>query len=126
MPALKDQKPAVTTRAVGAEYRGKQIRTGNSSGFRFEGALFKSHPEFMGAVKAQIIAPGQMLVTAEMPQREETDPVMGAFLSFLAQDISQHPEAIRPLTAARARRMEELTDGIAVDPAEDLGDERLL
>jgi hypothetical protein len=32
------------------EYRGKLTKTGNSTGFRFESALFKSHPEFSGQV----------------------------------------------------------------------------
>ncbi len=56
------------------QYVGKRTETGNSTGFRFEGALFKSHPEFNGAVRAQVIAPGRMLVTAEPVDRAEDDP----------------------------------------------------
>ncbi|MGD0295451.1 MAG: type II toxin-antitoxin system PrlF family antitoxin [Terracidiphilus sp.] len=111
---------------VGVEYRGKQTRTGNSLGFRFEGALFKSHPEFNGEVRAHIIAPGRMLVTAETESREKADPVMEAFLAFLAKDMEDHPENIKPLSASRAKRIAELTKGVVVDLDEDLGDEALL
>jgi len=128
MATLKSRKPSTASHEAfaGIEYRGKQTRTGNSSGFRFEGALFKSHPEFNGEVKAQIIAPGRMLVTAESEGRKKEDPAMASFLAFLAQDIARNPEKIRPLNPARARRIARLTKGIAVNPDEDLGGEVLL
>jgi hypothetical protein len=125
MPALKKKTLTAANSAV-AEYRGKQTRTGNSSGFRFEGALFKSHPEFNGAVKAHVIAPGRMLVTAESDNQEKADPVLASFLAFLGQDIANNPEKIQPLSTARARRIARLTKGIAVNPDEDLGSDSLL
>jgi antitoxin PrlF len=112
--------------ASGAVYRGKLTRTGNSSGFRFEGALFKSHPEFRGEVRAHVIAPGRMLVTAETKSREKEDPVLSAFLAFLAQDMEMNPDSIRPLDEARVKRIERLTKGVVVDLDEDLGEESLL
>jgi antitoxin PrlF len=114
---------------AGQVYRGKQTRTGNSSGFRFESALFRSHPEFNGEVKAHVIAPGQMLVSAIAPSREESeenDPVLEAFLAFLAKDMEDHPEQIKPLSADLMERIERLTQGMSVDPDEDLGDEVLI
>jgi antitoxin PrlF len=114
---------------AGQVYRGKQTRTGNSSGFRFESALFRSHPEFNGEVKAHVIAPGQMLVSAIAPSREESeenDPVLEAFLAFLAKDMEDHPEQIKPLSADLMERIERLTQGMSVDPDEDLGDEGLI
>jgi antitoxin PrlF len=111
---------------AGQEYRGKQIRTGNSSGFRFESALFRSHPEFNGEVKAHVIAPGQMLVSAMTPSLEVSDPVLEAFLAFLAKDMEDHPEQIKPLSADLMERIERLTQGITVNPDEDLGDEVLI
>jgi PrlF antitoxin of toxin-antitoxin system YhaV/PrlF len=123
MPAPKKRKPPVASQTAGTEYRGKQTRTGNSSGFRFEGALFKSHPEFNGEVRAHVIAPGRMLVLAETEAaRETTDPVMTSFLAFLAQDIARAPQDIRPLDTKLAKRAAKLTKGIAVSPDEDLGD----
>src|ERR1035437_7909144 len=100
---------------AGQGYLGKQTRTGNSSGFRFESALFRSHPEFNGAVKAHVIAPGQMLVSAMTPSLEESDPVLEAFLAFLAKDMEDHPEKIKPLSADLMERVERLTKGISVD-----------
>ena len=128
MATLKSRKPpaAGSGRVAGMAYRGKQTKTGNSSGFRFEGALFKSHPEFNGEVKAHIIAPGRMLVTAETADRKGADPVMAAFLAFLGQDIERSPENVRPLDAALAHRMDRLSEGVAVAPEEDLGDEAIL
>jgi hypothetical protein len=121
---------AVQARRAGAigtvAYKGKRTRTGNSSGFRFEGALFKSHPEFDGEVTAHVIAPGRMLVTAELESREKEDPVLSAFLAFLAQDMKRNPDSIRPLDETRQKRIERLTKGIVVNLDEDLGEESLL
>jgi hypothetical protein len=122
MPTPRKHKPAVSSQTAGKEYRGKQTRTGNSSGFRFEGALFKSHPEFNGEVRAHVIAPGRMLVLAEAERREKTDPVMTSFLAFLGQDIARAPQNIRPLDTKLAKRADKLTKGISVSPDEDLGD----
>jgi antitoxin PrlF len=128
MTIQKSSRSLAGTRVqtVGVEYRGKQTKTGNSLGFRFEGALFKSHPEFKGEVKAHVIAPGQMLVSAMTPSYEESDPVLEAFLAFLAKDMEDHPEQIKPLSASRMKRIEELTKGVVVDFDEDLGDEALI
>ncbi|MGH9606937.1 MAG: type II toxin-antitoxin system PrlF family antitoxin [Terracidiphilus sp.] len=124
MPTLKARKPSVTNQQTA--YRGKLTKTGNSSGFRFEGALFKSHPEFNGAVKAQIIAPGRMLVTAENAPQKRADPVLASFLAFLAQDIARNPHHIRPLDEKLMKRIDKLTKGVAVNPNEDLGDAAIL
>jgi hypothetical protein len=128
MATLNRKKSAGTNceTTAGTEYRGKQTRTGNSLGFRFEGALFKSHPEFNGEVRAQIIAPGRMLVMAETGSHEKVDPVITSFLAFLAQDMALSPQRIQPLSMARKRRIARLTKGVAVDLNEDLGGEALL
>lgn len=85
-------KPAQTGKAPG--YRGRQAKTGNSLGLRFDKALFQSHPEFSGEVRAHVIAPGRMLVVAgpaKQPRRDG-DPVIESFLSFLAEDMIRFPE----------------------------------
>lgn len=122
MPTPKKKKPPAASQTAGTEYRGKQTKTGNSSGLRFEVALFKSHPEFNGEVRAHVIAPGRMLVLAETEAQEPVDPVMTSFLAFLAQDIARSPQNIRPLGAKLAKRLDKLTKGMAVSPDEDLGD----
>jgi hypothetical protein len=93
-----------------AGYRGKQTKTGNSSGFRFEGALFKSHPEFKGDVTAYVLAPGRLLVTADAPARDKSDPAMEAFLAFLSQDIATAPHRITPLDDSLAARIDSLVN----------------
>jgi hypothetical protein len=108
MPTPRKKKPAIASQTAGTEYRGKQTKTGKSSGFRFEGALFKSHPEFNGEVRAHIIAPGRMLILAETEGHEATDPVMTSFLAFLAQDIARAPQDIRPLDTKLAKRADKL------------------
>ena len=109
------------------EYRGKRTKTGNSMGFRFESALFRSHPEFSGTVRAQVIAPGQLLVTADPAEvAEEDDPVLGPFLALIAKDMAENPHKIKPLDEARMRRIAELTKDVVVNDDEDFGDEDLL
>lgn len=47
---------------------------------------------------------------------EGDDPVLGAFLDFLAADIANHPRNVLPVGAGLARRMRSLTRGVKVDP----------
>jgi hypothetical protein len=112
-----------------AVYRGKQAKTGNSLGLRFERALFQSHPEFNGEVEARVIAPGRMLVVAradEKTRSKEEDPVLSSFMSFLAADMQRSPEQIRPLDAELVRRISDLVGDVESSPEEDLGDEALI
>jgi antitoxin PrlF len=112
----------------GTEYRGKQAKTGNSLGFRFDRALFRTHPEFNGEVRAKIIAPGRMLVSAEnaVASTGREDVVVAAFLAFLAKEMQRAPHVIAPLDSELRRRIDSLTDGVSVSADEDLGDEVLL
>jgi hypothetical protein len=108
-------------------YTGRKTKTGNSDALRFEQALFRSHPEFSDRVTAQVIAPGCLLVIAEsndeLDSGEEDDPVISAFLAFLAKDM---PEQITELDSDLLQHMEALVGHIEIDPNEDLGDESLL
>src|SRR5438874_2660809 len=86
-------------------YRGRQAKTGNSLGLRFDKALFQSHPEFSGEVRAHVIAPGKMLVVAEAPEAGNAeDPVVAGFLGFLAKDMVAAPGKIRQLDRKLMRR----------------------
>lgn len=110
-------------------YRGKQAKTGNSLGFRFERALFHSHPEFSGEVEAHIIGPGRMLVIAESEPRKksaEEDPVLSSFMSFLASDMRNSPGHITPLSIDILESISTLVRGVKSSPEEDLGDEGLI
>jgi hypothetical protein len=126
------RKTAKPEGVAGVCYFGKQAKTGNSLGFRFDKALFRSHPEFAGEVRGHVIAPGSMLVVAEEThhktnkRRQEEDPILRPFLSFLAQDIASSPQNIRPLSRSLADRMDRAVGHLKVDPDEDLGEAPLL
>ncbi|MGA8366046.1 MAG: type II toxin-antitoxin system PrlF family antitoxin [Candidatus Acidiferrales bacterium] len=110
-------------------YHGKQAKTGNSLGLRFERALFHSHPEFNGDVEAHIIGPGRMLVVADAKLaggNAREDPVLSSFVSFLASDMQRSPEHITPLDAGAMDRIRVLVSGVDASPEEDLGDEALI
>lgn len=99
-------------------YSGTITTTGKSEAIRLDKALFKSHPEFSqrAKVEAHVIAPGTMLVSVAGPAEveSEADPVMAAFLGFLAKDISTAPSRIEPLAATRIKKARELTRGVKV------------
>jgi len=123
---MASSKRTPTGKAPG--YRGRRAKTGNSLGLRFDKAVFQSHPEFSGEVRARVIAPGRMLVVsdpAKKPQRD-SDPVIESFLSFLAEDMVRFPEHIKPLDPALDARIDALAGHLRVDSQEDLGDESLI
>lgn len=108
-------------------YRGRAATTGNSQSMAFEKALFRAHPEFAtGRLEAEPISKHYMLVRAvpESPEEAGEDPVVGAYLEFLAEQMQARPDLIRGL--ASLERAQVLVEGIAVDRDEDLGDEATL
>ena len=124
----KRVRPAAAVRGAGV-YHGKQAKTGNSLGLRFERALFHSHPEFNGEVEAHIIGPGRMLVVADSKPRKknaEEDPVLSSFMSFLAADMQRSPEHITPIDARVMERIGALVSNVDASPEENLGDEALI
>ena len=103
-------------------FSGKSTSIGNSNGFRFDAALFKANPEFFGEVRGTVLAPGQMLVSvvptgeqAPELQDEEGNPVMQAFLSFLAGQMAAHPELIEPVTEVQMAHIAALIEGVEPD-----------
>ena len=100
-------------------YTGTITTTGKSEAIRLEKALFRSHPEFRqkAKVRAHVIGPGTMLVSvAGKPKaKSEPDPIMRAFLNFLAGDISRKPDRVQPLAETRIKEARELTKDTKVD-----------
>jgi len=100
-------------------YSGKVTAIGNSTGIRFDSALFKLHPEFSGDIRATIVADGHMLVSAKPSQTEtpdeSEDTVMLAFLRFIEKDMLDHPENIAPLDTAQMDRIASLVVGVETD-----------
>ena len=50
-----------------------------------------------------------------LQRAEDEDPVLGAFLDFLAKDIASHPRQVRAIGANLAKRMRSLTKGVKAD-----------
>ena len=100
-------------------YFGKVTTIGNSTGIRFDSALFKLHPEFSGDIRATIVADGHMLVSAGSSQAETPedaeDPVMLAFFRFIEKDMLDHPENIAPLDTAQMDRIASLVADVETD-----------
>ncbi len=109
------------------KYSGRATTSGNSRAFRFDAALFRTHPEFAsGNVTGHVIGPGTLLVTtAQMPDAEdaEADPVLGAYLAYLEEQMRRHPELARPLTSADVRGLDELLEGVVAHPDDELDDD---
>ncbi len=98
-------------------YTGRATRTGNSKAIRLESALFTSHPEFgEGDVEADVIAPGCLLIRTRSQEKDETqDPVFPVYLAFLQEQITRHPELLRPFTTEDVAGLDELLDGVEYD-----------
>lgn len=56
---------------------------------------------------------GEVVLTRS--DASESDPVLGGFLNFLAQDLSAHPERLRAVDAAFVERLRDLVGGMEVD-----------
>ena len=82
-------------------------------------------PEFIDATRAQVIAHGRMLMIAKTDSEANADTATASFLALLAQEMTESPERIKPMGAARKKRIAGLTEGIATDLDEDLGAEAL-
>lgn len=65
---------------------------------------------------AVVIAPGQILISLadESAVGTDEDPVLGAFLAFLGNDLAHHPERLQPLSVGSIARAVELTEGVTV------------
>jgi antitoxin PrlF len=61
------------------------------------------------------IRPGGEVVLTRAEAAEEADPVLGAFLGFLANDISNHPERLQRIDAAFIERLRALVGDAKVD-----------
>jgi antitoxin PrlF len=60
-----------------------------------------------------ILPEGDVLLSRVLDVGE--DPAIGAFLSFLAQDISQNPGHIRALDTSFRAKLSELAEGVELD-----------
>ncbi len=78
-----------------------------------------------GVRKALAVGPGDSLryrieghraiIEKAVPEGEGADPAVGAFLTFLARDIAQHPERLGGVPRDLLRRARALARGVEID-----------
>jgi antitoxin PrlF len=62
-----------------------------------------------------VVRPSGEVVLTRAAAAEESDPVVGKFLAFLARDMAAHPERIRDVDPALLRRARSIVKGVKVD-----------
>ena len=72
-------------------------------------------------IRYVIQADGNVLMTKV--EKTEDDPVMNKFLSFLANDMQQHPENLQQLTASMRNTVQSLIENVELDLDAPLSDE---
>lgn len=101
-------------------YKGKITTSGSSEAIRLDKDLFRQHPEFkqQAEVRADVIGPGKLLISVLDRQEvaeEEEDPIVGALLAFLENDLAKNQAAISPLSAETIADAKALTEGVVFD-----------
>ena len=109
-------------------FTGSITTTGKSEAIRLDKALFKLHPEFRqkAKVRVQVLSPGHALIAVvddEAVPVEENDPLLGAFLGFIDQDMKAHPSRTASLSKADVAAAIRLTKKVKVDDADRLPDD---
>ena len=102
-----------------ATFSGSITTTGKSEAIRLDKALFRLHPEFRqkAKVRAQVISPGHALISVldeTVPDAPEEDPIVEAFLGFLAQDMRSQAGRKSHLSKSLLRRAVSVTKTVKV------------
>lgn len=109
-------------------FKGSITTSGSSQAICVEKAFFRNFPEFRqkSKVQAKVISHGQVLISVvdEAPSAQlKDDPVIEAFLGFLAEDMQSNPKRMAPLSQAAMDRVQKLTKNVVVDDSEVLPDD---
>jgi len=64
-------------------------------------------------IKYAIQSDGSVVISRA--EEKESDPVLGEFLSFIANDMQNHPERLQPLTASMRESVDALVLGVGID-----------
>ncbi len=87
------------------------------------------HPEFRqkARVRASYLGPGSVLISVldESPASptEESDPLVDAFLAFLANDISTHPDRVKGLSKRLVSKGSRLAKSVVVNDSDVIPDD---
>lgn len=97
-------------------YTARPTTTGNQDALAFPRDFSQAHPEaFRSRCDVHVIAPGSFLITTRQdaePEVAEDDPILGAFLGFLATQLASRPDQTTPLTEADVTGLDDLLDDV--------------
>ena len=100
-------------------FKGKVAASGNSGALRLEAGFFRTHPLFAAGceIVAEPIGDDMVLVRAlsKNQAKEDTDPVMNAFLSFIENDMIHNPDSIEPISKQELDEIAELVEGVEIE-----------
>ena len=72
-------------------------------------------------IKYAIQSDGSVVISRA--EGQESAPVLGEFLSFIARDMKAHPERLEPLSASMRESVDALVEGVEIDLDSPLLDE---
>ena len=112
-------RPDLQARPV-TSFHAIATKVANSKGLRLDAALYRDHPEFAsGEYVVDVIAPGRLLVRAngreEVTAEAEADPMRGAFLAFMDQQMRADPALFTAMDRAQVALIESLVEGVDAD-----------
>jgi antitoxin PrlF len=64
-------------------------------------------------IKYAIQSDGSVVISRA--EAQESDPVLGEFLLFIARDMQAHPERLEPLSASMRESVDALVEGVEID-----------
>ncbi len=101
------------------QYEGTVVQVGNSRGIRLPAGFFNAHTEFSGKVQVTVVADGAVLLSAKTARQrkkksDDGDPVVAAFLQFLEEQMTKHPQHIVAADSDQLRRIGKLVKGAKV------------
>lgn len=93
---------------------------------RYQTTIPEPIRKFLGLTKGDKIqysieSDGQVLIS--VAKDDDDDPVLGAFLEFLAQDIAKNPQNLQPVSANLLTQVQSLVADVDVSLDEPLADE---
>ena len=74
-------------------------------------------------INYQIQADGNVLISRQENNQDESDPILGQFLDFLEEDMAKHPQQIKAITSSTVKRVQSLIGDMSVDLDAPLEDE---
>ncbi|NMG59156.1 type II toxin-antitoxin system PrlF family antitoxin [Geitlerinema sp. P-1104] len=93
---------------------------------RYQTTIPEPIRKFLGLAKGDKIqysieSDGQVLIS--VAKDDDDDPILGAFLEFLEQDMAKNPQKLQPVPANLVNRVQSLVAGVDVSLDEPLADE---